>query len=178
MKNSEEWWREVKADKNKLLDWLRKQYHGEVTASFRIKAFVDQFKDQAKNAEWLGVLEEISKQEETHAIWIGELLEARGEEPSLIENKNNRYWDKTLIGIEDWNTGCAVGAHAEKMRLERIKVICSDKDAPKDIRDVFQKILPQEEFHERSFREFTTEEALIKTMKNHEEGTNALGLEA
>ena len=177
MKSSEEWWSEVKADDNKLLDWLRKQYHGEVTASLRIKTFIEQFKDQAGNEEWILTLEEISRQEETHAQWIAELLRARGHMPSLIENKENRYWDEALSGIEDWNTGCAVGAHAEKMRLERIKVISSDKGAPNDIRSVFLKILPQEEFHERAFREFSSEEALQKTKKNHEAGKNALGLE-
>lgn len=31
MQSSHEWWIEVKADRDKLMDWLRKQYHGEAT---------------------------------------------------------------------------------------------------------------------------------------------------
>lgn len=177
MKNSEEWWEEVKCNQFKLLDWLKKQYHGEVTASHRIRQFLNQFQNQAKNVEWVETLEKIAVQEEAHAEWIGGLLSVRGVEAKPLANKNPRYWRETLEGIEDWETGCAVGAHAEKMRLERIAVISSDGNAPEDIRQVFQRILPQEEFHERSFRKFSSKEALDKTKCNHNRGRNALGLE-
>ena len=177
MKNSEEWWEEVKGDQYKLLDWLKKQYHGEVTASLRIMQFLNRFQSQAKNVEWVETLEEIALQEEAHAQWISRLLISRGVEAKQLINKKSRYWGATLDGIEDWQTGCAVGAHAEKMRLERITVISSDRNAPEDIREVFQRILPQEEFHERSFRKFSSKEALDKTKCNHNRGRNALGLE-
>ena len=177
MTNSKEWWNQVKNDPVRLLDWLKKQYHGEVTAAERIRAFMDSYGHQATNHE-LEILTEIVKQEEKHAEWIGELLTSRGEAAELIENKESRYWDKTLPGITRWSTGCAVGAHAESMRLERIRVICKDSETPADIRKVFVKILPQEEFHARSFRMFSTAAALDKTIENHISGKNALGLSA
>lgn len=70
---------------------------------------------------------------------------------------------KTLPQIESWETGCAVAAHAEEMRLERIKIVVSQcKD--KDIRDTFTKILKDELFHAKAFREFTTDEAYLNTL--------------
>ena len=103
------------------------------------------------------------------------MLLSRGLTPEIL-NKKERYWEQTLKQITDWDTGCAVAAHAEKMRLERIRVICDDEEAPADIRDVFLMILPQEEFHEKAFRSFTTDDAMARTLEGHLAGLNELGL--
>jgi len=60
------------------------------------------------------------------------------------------------------------------MRLERIRAICDDENAPKDFRDVFLKILPDEEFHEYTFKK--SEEEYEHTRGNHELGRKVLGL--
>ena len=65
---------------------------------------------------------------------------------------------------------------AERMRLERIRVICADPCTADDVRDVFNRIVVQEEFHERAFREFTTDDAMQRTLDGHLAGLNALGL--
>lgn len=172
MKTSQEWWDEVKCDSVKLISWLKDQYHGEATASVRITNFLSEF---GKHDDAARVIEIIARQEATHAMWVGHLLEARGIVPQILP-KDERYWDQTLPAIEDWESGCAVAAEAEKMRLERIRVIVADKDTPPDIRKVFLKILPQEEFHERAFRRFTNAEALAKTRPSQIKGLEALGL--
>jgi len=176
MRTSSEWWRQVKADPALLLDWLRKQYHGEATAAVRMREFLARFGGQARDPRWVATVEEIARQEEAHAGWVGELLRARGEEPAVISGKVERYWQATLPGIESWESGCAVAAHAEAMRLERIRVIAADPDAPADVREVFARILPQEEFHERAFRAFASDEALTAALKGHAAGAEALGL--
>ena len=73
-------------------------------------------------------------------------------------------------------TGAAVGAHAERMRLERIEAIAGDAEAPADIRQVFARILPQERFHERAFRSLAGDDALRRTASAHALGREALGL--
>jgi rubrerythrin len=176
VRDSRQWWRSVKADPALLMDWLRKQYHGEATAAVRMRQFLAKFGAQAADPRWVATVEEIARQEETHAAWVGELLRARGEEPAVIPDKAERYWQATLPGIESWESGCAVAAHAEAMRLERIRVIAADPDAPADVRDTFARILPQEEFHERAFRAFSTEAALTATLHRHLTGAQALGL--
>lgn len=172
MKTSLTWWNEVKASASLLEDWLVKQYRGEVTAADRIRKLADNYATKGQHRK---TLEVIASQEETHASWILGLLKTRGIDPS-VENAEGRYWASTLPGIEDFETGTAVAAHAENMRLERIQVISEDQEAPEDIRSVFKKILVDEKFHERAFRSMSTPKALAKTQGNHELGRTALGL--
>lgn len=117
----------------------------------------------------------IAGQEGDHAEWILRLLQARNiEVPADLPAE--RYWPQVEGQVTSWDTACAVAAHAEGMRLARIRVIANDSGAPDDIRETFARILPQEEFHERAFRAFATDDALGATKDNHEEGAAALGL--
>jgi len=172
MQTSKEWWESVKKDDSKLLKWLKDQYYGEVSAAQKIRELILVYPADQK---WKDTVELIAQQEEKHAEWVSSLLLSRGLTPEIL-NKKERYWEQTLKQITDWDTGCAVAAHAEKMRLERIRVICDDEEAPADIRDVFLMILPQEEFHEKAFRSFTTDDAMARTLEGHLAGLNELGL--
>jgi len=172
MKTSAQWWAECKADPAKFNRWLQRQYTGEVTAAGRIRDLATKFGVEGRNAR---IIEVIAQQEEQHASWIRELLEARGIKVE-VQAAEDRYWAETLPGITDFITGTAVAAHAEGMRLERIKVIADDEDAPADVRYFFQKILRDETFHENAFLNMTTPEALDATRGNHELGEKALGL--
>jgi hypothetical protein len=118
----------------------------------------------------------IAKQERLHASWVGALLAARGL-PVTLDAKPDRYWRHVVPEVTDLETGAAIGAHAEQMRLERIAAIANDEAAPADIRAVFARILPQEQFHARAFASLTTDEALAGTEQAHELGRVALGLE-
>lgn len=172
MQTAASWWESVKSDEAKINEWLIKQYRGEITAADRILRFAGQY---SRNNQEESILEAIAAQEKQHAQWILELLTARGIQP-VVENAENRYWAETLPGITDFETGAAVAAHAEGMRLARIRVISSDEDAPSDIREVFKKILKDEEWHERAFTKLSSPEALEATKSNHEAGLEALGL--
>ncbi|MBP6888508.1 MAG: ferritin-like domain-containing protein [Candidatus Pacebacteria bacterium] len=170
--SSQEWWEKTRNDKTKLFAWLKKQYHGEVTAGARIDFFSKRY---CKNPVHQLILKIIARQERKHAIWVGELLITRGIAPELL-NKKERYWDETLPGIEDFATGAAVASHAERMRLERIQVIAMHPETPKDIKSVFISILREELFHERAFAKMAGEQAMEKTKNAHARGRNALGL--
>jgi len=175
MKTSQQWWEETKSSHEKLVAWLEKQYTGEVTAATRILDLRDKFHASGLNHRMLTF---IAEQEQKHAIWIAELLANRGVGQPEVGDPNRRYWKETLKGIEDFETGCAVGAHAEAMRLDRIRAIAMDESAPKDIRETFQKIQVEEVGHERLFRTMSTPEAMAATLHNHEAGAAALGLVA
>jgi rubrerythrin len=172
MKTSKQWWQETKTDSAKLNAWLLKQYTGEVTAAQRILDLRDKFKAIGSDHK---ILTFIANQEQKHAMWILELLQNRGIEPE-IGDPNKRYWKETLQGIEDLETGAAVGAHAEAMRLDRIREIAYDVTAPHDIVTKFSKILIDEIGHEKMFRKLSSPEALEATRANHESGAAALGL--
>ncbi len=173
MRDSQTWWCATRDNPAALHAWLYDQYRGEVTAASRIEALRDRF--AAADSRAHRVLTVIAEQERTHAAWVGELLAARGL-PVAIEDKPDRYWRRVLPGITDLATGAAVGAHAERMRLERIETIAGDPDAPADIRAVFARILPEERFHERAFAGLATAESLARTAGAHALGREALGL--
>ncbi len=173
---STRWWAETRDDPEKLLAWLLAQYRGEVTAAERILGLRDMF--AAPGSRGYRVLTVIAGQERVHADWVGELLTARGQVPVVEGEAMARYWRPTLAAISDLETGCAVGAHAEHMRLVRISVIAGDERAPADVRAVFARILPQEKFHERAFRRLATAESLEATRGAHALGMLALGLSA
>lgn len=174
-RTSAQWWAAVKQDPVAFEGWLLDQYRGEVTASGRIEALRDAFAPPSSPA-WR-VLTIIAAQERDHARWVAELLRARGVE-ARVEEVPSRYWEVVLGQVRDLETGAAVGAHAEEMRLERIVAISSDETAPADVRGVFARILPQERFHARAFRALASLDALTATEGAHHLGRELLGLSA
>lgn len=171
-KTSQQWWSEVKNDPDRFNGWLVKQYRGEATAAKRINDFAEQY---APDETTKRILRIIAGQEAQHAKWVRELLVARGIEPSL-EGAEKRYWKETLHEITSFATGAAVAAHAERMRLERIRTIAEDASAPADVKRVFQLILRDELFHEEAFREMAGPQAMERTLGSHRDGRRALGL--
>lgn len=172
MKTSVEWWNSVKADSNLLVTWLQNQYHGEAIAAVRIREYFGKF-----NLTPLAqiIIDKIATEEDLHAKWIGELLIARGITPAIL-NKEERYWQQVMSGLDTLEDVAAVGSHAERMRLERIEAIATDESAPEDIRAVFLKIWPMEVAHELLFEKLSSPEAMLKHKGNHEAGKEALGL--
>jgi rubrerythrin len=175
VRSSAAWWAATRDDPRRLHAWLAAQYRGEVTAASRIEALRDRHARPGERAH--RVLTAIAGQEKGHAAWVADLLRARGLAVEVVGAAEERYWRRTLPGIVDLATGCAVGAHAEAMRLARIAAIAGDPDAPPDIRAVFARILPQERWHERAFRGLATPAALDATREAHALGREALGLE-
>jgi rubrerythrin len=173
MKTSEQWWNEVKNDQTKLHEWLLKQYHGELTAAQRI--FDMQFDDTSP--DHAGVLAKISLQESTHASWVADLLVSRGIDPN-DHTGTMRYWNQVEDAAISFESKAAIATLAEGMRLERIRVIAADEDAPEDIRNVFRLILVDEEWHEKAFASMTNQESIEAVRPFHNLGKEVLGLEA
>lgn len=172
MKTSIEWWNETKSNTERLHDWLKDQYHGEVMAAERINFFIT---SKLEDGWQKRIVLTIEKQEATHAEWIADLLVARKIEPAIL-NKEERYWDMVESTNDSPEYSCAIAAHAEEMRLERIKVIAEDKEAPEDIREVFKKILIQERFHAKAFKTLCGNKYYAETAAQHAKGLEALGL--
>lgn len=173
MKTSAEWWAGIKGNEKKFNAWLVKQHRGEVTAASRITQFAEKYATDVKHKALLG---KIAEQEAQHATWVEGLLAQRGINTGTITDAEDRYWSATLPEIESFKTGAAVAAHAEAMRLERIKTICEDVTAPEDVRKVFKKIYMDEIFHEAAFKHLAGEDAMNSTAKSHAKGRELLGL--
>lgn len=171
MKTSMEWWQGVRDDADELARWLRRQYVGEIAAVNLLSEVLIRYGGQATEKEWLTV-HRVMVQEATHALWVKRLLDSRG--ISLEEtDATRRYWAEVLPHVASFREACAAGFHAESMRLERIRVIAQDPDAPADIRETFARILPHEEWHERAFDEMRQGAELTRY---HEKGLESLNL--
>src|SRR5262245_50689872 len=133
MQTTRAWWAQTKRDPEKLLGWLHDQLRGEAGAGPRVDALRDAF--VVPGSRTWRILTVIADQERKHAVWVAGLLAARGESVDIDETKA-RYWPEVEKVVADLETGAAVGAHAEKMRLERIETIVADEEAPADIRAV------------------------------------------
>lgn len=174
-KTSQEWWNEVKADPAKFTHWLVRQYVGEVTAASRINRHLV---PKARTSREESILKIIADQELRHADWISELLAARGIRADMAAAEN-RYWAAVAPeGEIDFEDTSALAAHAEGMRLERIRVIAEDESAPEDVQNTFIRILREEEFHERAFRKMAGDEAMTNMLPHHQAGLEVLGLSA
>lgn len=169
---SEQWWKAVSADKRRIAAWLRKQAYGEAQACFRINQLIVRFPDMS--ATMKAKILHIATDEATHAQWLLELLRNRSEKAPMKKH-SERYWKK-VYKFDTIFEACAVATHAEEMRLERIRVICADITAPWDIRDVFLKILADEEKHARMFKSMCAPQDYEWARKGHEVGMKALGL--
>lgn len=175
MKTTEQWLDGILSSKAELDHWLERQYIGELTAAKRIRDLADTAPEKFK-----AVINRIADDEALHAFWVGELLITRGIGVSWVDQADAeaRYWKPILSELDTFEKTAAAGHHAEGMRLIRIRALAADERVDSDIREVFAKILPDEEFHERAFGAMTSEEAIEVTRNLHELGLELLGLEA
>lgn len=177
MRTTEQWWDEVSNDPEKMIGWLKDQYYGEQTAAVRIRALLEQYPDINETERQLITM--IADDEAKHAKWVLELLLSRGIiTPELYREKPTRYWDKTLpTEPVSFSQICAIGHHAELMRLERIRLLAEDVRF-NDIAQVFTNILSDEVFHAKAFGVMSTPEDIEAARANHTAGREALGLVA
>jgi tRNA isopentenyl-2-thiomethyl-A-37 hydroxylase MiaE len=177
MRTTEQWWDEVSNDPAKMAAWLKDQYYGEQTAAVRVRDLLTQYPDITDTERQLVTM--IADDEAKHAKWVLELLLARGiHTPELYREKPVRYWDKTLPTTPvTFSQICAIGHHAEVMRLERIRLLADDVRF-NDIAQVFTNILSDEVFHAKAFGCMSSPEDIEAARGNHEAGKQALGLVA
>lgn len=173
MKTSKQWWEETKVSPEKLINWLKNQYHGESVASERIRKYIL----PKMEGKYHFMVERIADDEDRHSQWVGKLLSDRGVTPEILQ-KEERYWKQVMTDdfTNDGNYAAAVAAHAEEMRLERITVIMNDETADDDIRNTFKNIYKDELFHAKGFKLIAGDDYYNKASENHAKGLEALGL--
>lgn len=177
LRTSQQWWDETKQSEEKIIHWLKNQYHGEAVAAERIRKFIL----PTMEGKYQFMVERIADDEDRHSKWIGELLLTRGITPKILE-KEERYWKAVMT--EDFSTNgnyaAAVAAHAEEMRLERIMVIMNDESITSykmmDIKQTFINIYKDELFHAKGFKLIAGDEYYNQASSNHAKGLEALGL--
>jgi hypothetical protein len=150
MKTTAQWWVETKNDEEKLAQWLRRQYVGELAAVNLLSEMMLKFGADMTEEQWENT-HKVMLQEATHAKWMKGLLDVRGITVEKDADATRRYWQEVLPSVDDFEKASAAAHDAERMRLYRIREIANDANAPEDIRATFQRILPHEEWHEEVF---------------------------
>ena len=171
-KTSAQWWGETKSDPEKLIEWLRRQYVGEMAAVNLLSEVLLRFGGQATKEQW-DLVFTVMAQEAKHARWMKGLLDMRGIALPDDARADTRYWKEVVPNVTSFKEAVAAAFHAEHMRLARIRAICNDASAPGDIREVFQRILPDEEWHESVFDKMRDG---VEMTRYHEKGLEALNL--
>lgn len=170
--NTQDWIAKITTNDGDLRYWLERQYIGEISAATRISALVESTPEAHK-----ATMKRIALDEKKHAEWVAELLLARGMELPVVKHAEERYWKPVLSFANSFAKLAAAGHHAEGMRLVRIRALANCEKVDADIRDVFSRILPDEEFHERAFRLMSTPLAIEEMKPHHSAGLEMLGLE-
>lgn len=172
MQTTERWWKEVSSDSKKMIKWLKKQYHGELTAEHRIRSLITLYNLEDKSAKLIST---IADDEAVHAELIEGLLLDRDVEPESLVHQE-RYRDIVLpVKDASFEYMCAVGYYAETMRLDRIRLLATEPKF-KDIANTFYRILPDEIFHSKVFKFLSDDASLVEVGNNHRMSVNALGL--
>ena len=170
--NTEQWLDKVTSSKAELHHWLERQYIGEMTAATRIHKLASEAPEKFKP-----VLSKIALDEAVHACWVMDLLVNRGINVPTIDHAEDRYWKPILSELDTFEKTAAAGHHAEGMRLVRIRALAESDKVDEDIRNVFRKILPDEEFHEKAFGKMSDSESINYMQDKHQAGLDMLGLE-
>lgn len=170
------WWDALIADPAKQIEWLKKQYHGELLAGQRIRKIFGEY--DLSDLDKLRI-EAIANEEDTHAEWIKMLLITRGVTAEALTEHKERYWEKIpLDSIKSSKEAAAIGFHAELMRLDRIAVIRDCPQSPQDMAKTMGAIYQDEIGHVITFKALSTPGIIEATRLDHEDGVNALGLSA
>ena len=171
MHTVDEWWDRVSSSEEEMINWLYDQYRGEITAAERIGSLSSIYNLTGRKRALIDI---IAIQEKNHAEWIKDLLVARSLDP-VVKETEDRYWKQVLKDNMSFEYVCAIGFHAEKMRLSRIELLSSDNRF-KDIAKVFKRIYNDESFHVKAFRSMSTDKDVEDAEKLHMKGLEAIGL--
>lgn len=174
MQTTEQWMEKILSSRAELYHWLERQYIGECLAAKRIAELQ---LDSNVPPQYAYTLTEISLQEHNHSEWVKQLLENRNLPIPDVTDDGVRYWKVILPEAKTFEDLMAAGHHAEAMRLHRIRALADCDRIDADIRDVFQKILLDEEWHEKAFAQMSSDASLTHMKQFHEAGLQLLGLE-
>jgi len=170
------WWLAVLKDEARLNAWLVRLYNNEKDAYERFLDFARRFCKGRQNKEAWYLFHFIAEQERRHAHMVLDLLISRGIVQRNNSGNSERYWSKVLPCVQCLQTAAGVGALAEGLSLERMRVIISCKETPGTIRKMFLEIEPDESVHARTLADLAKKHGIRKVIDCHSEGLIALGL--
>jgi rubrerythrin len=171
---TQKWWNNCLNNSEKLELWLVSLYNNEADAEERFKDFANTY--CVKGSEEYELFYQIANEEANHAILVEKVLEERGIALHKKSSKNGRYFRNVMPCVVDRKTAAAIGAYAETLSLNRMRVIISDENTPEDLRKLFSIIEPDESKHVKILSKIATKYGIKAVKDCHDKGLDALGL--
>jgi hypothetical protein len=158
------WWERNLADEERMARWLQKLQKTEYSGYADNLSAIEQWAGGNIAAET--VLRATAFDELRHSDLLVELLNKRGlstedEQPESI------YWSEMDKVIVDLSSCAAVFHLGEQLAVDRFNVIASHPDTPADIMAFLTAVIPDEDYHARSFRKLTDDETLSRIVQTH-----------
>jgi tRNA isopentenyl-2-thiomethyl-A-37 hydroxylase MiaE len=171
---TEMWWKKCLSDKEKLEHWLVSLYNNEKDAEERFINFANTYCMNDKFA--YDTFMNIASQESNHAFLVEKIIKDRNISLYEKSSKDGRYWRNTLPCICDLQTSAAIGAFAETLSLNRMRIIIKDAETPDDLRKLFMIIEPEESYHSKILQKIATSHGMKSVKDCHDKGLEELGL--
>lgn len=143
-----QWWKGVVADEAKLLKWLQKLQQTEIGGYDDYMSFLSLYKVDERTTK---VFTNIAEDEKKHSGLIIDLLESIGSKASVIAMPST-YWDDMNGYICDVKSAAAVNYFGEALAAFRFELIEEHPDTPANVRELIQKVLPDEQFHRETLK--------------------------
>lgn len=159
-----QWWEGLLKDEERMARWLQKLQKTEYSG----------YDDNLKAIEqWAGdniaaqtVLRATAFDELRHSDLLIEILNKRG-----LSTETNPpesvYWSEMDKEITDLSSCAAVFHLGEQLAVDRFQVIAAHPDTPADIMGFLTSVIPDEEYHARSFRKLTDDATLDRILQKH-----------
>lgn len=155
---TKEWWERTMKLETKMIDWLRKLHGTEIGGYDDYQSFKTIYTPDERTSL---IFTNIANDELKHGGVIIDVLKSRGYVLGEGAPKST-YWEEMNSHITDLTTACAVNYFGEALAAFRFEVMYENKETPKDIKDMLDVILPDEQFHRETLKRMAGDEALEK----------------
>lgn len=162
---TQEWWRRVVSDPDKLLRWLEKLEYTEWEGFAEHARFLRANSINMTNKQ-IKILQNIAEDELTHSSILYGVISDRGG-TSLLESTST-YWADMLEPRMSFVDYCAANYFGEELAAWRFEVIYDMPETPGDIKEFIAQALPDEIFHRETLRRQAGDEAVERLRVRHE----------
>lgn len=159
-----QWWERLLADDERMARWLQKLQKTEYSGYDDNLKAIDQW--AGGNIAAQTVLRATAFDELRHSDLLVEILNRRGLSTET-EPPESLYWSEMDKEITDLSSCAAVFHLGEQLAVDRFQVIAAHPGTPPDIMAFLTSVIPDEEYHARSFRKLTDDATLDRVLQSH-----------
>lgn len=169
---TKQWWEQ------KLLagmeDWLVRLRSTEWDAANRFQLTLDTW---PVTGDALYVFSRIMADERRHSSMVETVLVQTGIPfPESAAVGRERYWEQVWPKVSSFQHACAALMFGETLAITRFRVICEHPDTPAFVKELIERLIPDEYRHIRELSDLAGLEAINEMRGHHHDGMEALNI--